>query len=470
MSTDHLAAVRATARPCTRRTKLSTSTPPIRAHRSLIVVAITCAALLALACDDRPTQDPQLDPQPLANTEEMPAPAFSDAELALLESLSIRALPAPPPSPSNRVADDPEAIELGHRLFFDPKLSGDGRIACASCHAPGLLFTDGRPTAVGMAATSRNAPTVVGAAHSAWQFWDGRRDSLWAQALGPLEAAAEMGTTRVAVVRAVAADPDLAARYERVFGALPDLTGLPERAGPYGDREAQDAWYRMSEADRTAIDTAFAQVGKAIAAYERRLQPGPARYDRWVAALGAGDSNPPADARLDDEEIAGARLFIDAGRSLCLRCHNGPQLTNHAFHDVGTALGNGRLPDFGRFLGLQAVLIDPFNCLGPYSDAPPNECKELRFINKQHAEGEMGKFKTPTLRGLPRTGPYMHDGRFATLEEVVEHYRSPPAGPDTLEITPLDIDDAEARALAAFLRTFDGDVASDPRWLRPPAS
>jgi len=168
------------------------------------------------------------------------------------------------------------------------------------------------------------------------------------------------------------------------------------------------------------------------------------------------------------QEIAGARLFIDAGRTLCLRCHNGPLLTNQVFHDVGTALGDGRLPDFGRYLGLQSVLIDPFNCLGPYSDAAPEDCTELRFLETRHAEAEMGKFKTPTLRGLPRTAPYMHDGRFATLEEVIDHYRSPPIGPDRLEITPLEIDDAEARALVAFLRTLDGGVDADAVWLEPP--
>jgi cytochrome c peroxidase len=223
----------------------------------------------------------------------------------------------------------------------------------------------------------------------------------------------------------------------------------------------------MSAADRFAIDTAFANVGKAIEAYERLLDPAPSRFDRWVEGLRGGGTH-AADARLDEEEIEGLRLFIDAGRSLCLRCHNGPLLTNHFFHDIGTARGDGRLPDFGRFLGLQAVLMDPFNCLGRYSDAAPRECSELRFIDKRHAEQEMGKFKTPTLRGLPRTAPYMHDGRFATLEEVIEHYRSPPVGPDPLEITPLELEDEEVGALVSFLQSLDGGVNADERWLRPP--
>ncbi|MDH4016913.1 MAG: cytochrome-c peroxidase, partial [Actinomycetota bacterium] len=416
-----------------------------RRARSALVAGGLFFSLLVLVSgcgDSQPASEAPAAQEAASAAESTP---WTEAEIALLESFSVRALPPPPPRPSNRVADDPVAAELGHHLFFDAGLSRDGSIACASCHISGLLFTDGRPTSRGLALTGRNAPTLVGASHSAWQFWDGRRDSLWAQALGPLETGAEMGTTRVAVVRHVAGDPRLSGLYERVFGAVPvldDAARFPERGGPFGDRQEQDAWYRMSDEDKKAIDVAFANVGKAIAAYERLLQPGPSRFDRWVETLRIGGS-PDANATLTDEEIRGLRLFIDPGRTLCLRCHNGPLLTNHVFHDVGTALGGGRLPDFGRFLGLQAVLIDPFNCLGPYSDARPNECTELRFIDKKHAEAEMGKFKTPTLRGLARTGPYMHDGRFVSLEEVVEHYRTPPVGPDnTIEITPIEIDDA----------------------------
>ncbi|MBW2275698.1 MAG: hypothetical protein JRG96_20760 [Deltaproteobacteria bacterium] len=369
------------------------------------------------------------------------------------------------------MADDRKAAELGHRLFFAPQLSGDGRVSCATCHVSSLLFTDGRKTSRGLADTTRNAPTLVGSGHSPWMFWDGRRDSLWAQALGPLEAGAEMGSTRVAVVRHVATDPSLAPLYQQVFGSasgLGDVTRLPERAGPFGDSDEQAAWQRMTAADRRAVDVAFANIGKAIAAYERLIEPGPSRFDRYVEQLRAG-SPAATEATLSDEEIRGLRLFVDAGRTLCLRCHNGPLLTNQSFHQVGTATGEGALPDFGRFLGIQAVLIDPFNCLGSFSDASPRQCEELRFLAKSHVAGEMGKFKTPTLRGLPRTGPYMHDGRFASLEEVIEHYRSPPAGAASMEITPLELDDGESRALVAFLSSLDGGVDLADPWLRPPS-
>ncbi len=436
--------------------------------------ALVALALALVAAGCRDAERPESGaPTPSAAPGTPAASAdWSEAERSLLVSMSLSALPPPPPSPSNRVADDEDAARLGHRLFFDPGLSRDGSVSCASCHVPSLRFTDGRATSRGIGDTSRNAPTLVGVAHSPWQFWDGRRDSLWSQALAPLEAGVEMGTTRVAVARHLAADPVLAAHYERVFGPLPDLEDarrFPPGAGPFGEPGERDAWYRMDEADRRAIDTVFANTGKALGAYERRLMPAPARFDRWVEAVRSG-REPEPDDRLTDDELAGLRLFLDARRTLCLRCHNGPLFTNHAFHDVGTAAGDGPIPDFGRYLGLQAVLVDPFNCLGPYSDAPPDECRELRFLDRRHTDGELGKFKTPTLRGLSRTAPYMHDGRIATLQEVMDHYRSPPLASDPLEITPLEIDDAEAASLVAFLRTLDDALdASDP-WLSPPSS
>jgi cytochrome c peroxidase len=390
--------------------------------------------------------------------------------LELLRSLSLRSLGGPREDPSNRVADDPRAARLGHRLFFDPALSASGAVACATCHRPERSFSDGLAASVGLGPGSRNAPTLVGAAHSPWLYWDGRRDSLWAQALAPLEASNEMGSTRLEVVRRVVDDPRYRAEYEALFGAEPgfgDPARFPPRAGPFGDAPARDAWDRLAESDRERVNRAFANVGKAIAAYERLLAPAPSRFDAYVGHLLDGDLAAAA-RTLEADELAGLRLFVDGARTQCLRCHNGPLFTNHGFHDVASSR-LGRLPDLGRFAGLQAVLLDPFNCLGPYSDAPKERCGELRFLDRRETARLSGAFKTPTLREVGGTAPYFHDGSLETLEAVIAHYRRPPADPGS-EIVPLDLHDAEAAQLAAFLRVLSGGIAADPVWLAPPGS
>lgn len=406
-----------------------------------------------------------------------PRTVWSERERALLHSLSLASLPPVPDDPSNRYADDPTAARLGQLLFFDPGLSADDRISCATCHEPERFFTDGRRVSVGLGRTNRNAPTVVGAAYSSWLFWDGRRDSLWAQALAPLESAAEMGSTRVEVVRHAATSAATRALWARTFGRPPPFenrTRFPERAGPFGDREARAAWARMRAADRAGVDRAFANVGKAIAAYERLLRPGETRFDRFVNRVTAdpctgADAPTTDDAFLSETERRGLRLFLDEERTLCLRCHNGPLLSNQSFHHVATDMGAGGRGEFGRFLGIQAVLVDPFNCLGPFSDADASDCAALRFLNRDHVVAETGKFKTPTLRGLPQTAPYMHDGRFATLDEVIEHYRDPPTEEGRRhELLPLDLDREEAKALVAFLQTLDAAVDAGTDWLSPP--
>lgn len=366
------------------------------------------------------------------------------------------------------MADEPRAARLGHALFFDAGLSRNDLVACASCHQPDRYFTDGAPKAVGVGVGARNAPTVVGSAHSPWQFWDGRRDSLWSQALAPLEADVEMGSTRLEVVRHVTGSPRYRSAYSELFGAAPDFSvaaGWPDRAGPFGDAEARIAWKALSEAQRGSVDQAYANVGKVIEAYERRLQPGASRFDRYVESLLEGP--PPDGPALDADELAGLRLFSDVGRTLCLRCHNGPLLTNQAFHNVGTARLAGF--DFGRFLGIQSLLIDPFNCLGPHSDAASDECGELEYLDRNRAGEKTGAFKTPSLRGVSRTAPYFHDGSFDSLEAVVDHYREPPPVEGTgHELQPVELSDAEAAQLVAFLRSLDGGVAGEKRWLEPP--
>ena len=120
-------------------------------------------------------------------------PRWSAQERETLRSLALASLGPLPKDPSNRVADDPRAAALGHRLFFDARLSGNGRVSCATCHVPDREFQDGIALAEGVGTTARRTMPVAGTAHSPWLFWDGRADSQWAQALGPLESAVEHG-------------------------------------------------------------------------------------------------------------------------------------------------------------------------------------------------------------------------------------------------------------------------------------
>lgn len=394
-----------------------------------------------------------------------PAPSWSEADRVVLRSLSLLPEPPPlPPSPSNAWADDARAAAFGEALFFDQRLSAEGDVACATCHQPRHAFADTLARSLGRGETRRNAPTVLGAAHQRWLYWDGRRDSLWAQALTPIEHPQEQGLDRLAVVRLLARDSTYRARYAALFGeSLPpvdDAARFPAHATPLGDAAARQAWAAMAPADRNRIDAAFARVGKVLAAFERTLLPAPSRFDRFVAALLAGDAE-TADDWLDGTEQRGLKLFIGE-RAQCTRCHNGPMLSNGGFHNIGLIAVDDAPRDAGRAEGVARVRADPFNCAGPWSDAGPGQCPELQFMRARGVE-LLGAFRVPTLRNVARTAPYMHDGRFATLAQVLAHYVAAPAqgilGHQELE--PLALSPGELDALAAFLRALNGMRATD---------
>ncbi|MEM7678023.1 MAG: hypothetical protein AAF449_18680, partial [Myxococcota bacterium] len=138
----------------------------------------------------------------------------------------------------------------------------------------------------------------------------------------------------------------------------------------------------------------------------------------------------------------------------CLRCHNGPRLTNGGFHNIGTGTLQGEGLDFGRIFGIRSLLMDEFNCRGPYSDASPDACRGLRFLNQRDDVHLEGAFKVPSLRLVSRTAPYFHDGRFETLEAVVRFYNSPKMVADGVELEPLGLTDTEVAALVAFLEVL----------------
>lgn len=390
---------------------------------------------------------------------------FTDAELTRV--LRMSPLPPPPPDPSNAVADDPRAALLGERLFFDRRLSLDGRRSCASCHDPARDWTDGLPASIPGARFPRNAPSLWNTAYNRWYFWDGRADNAWAQAIAPIEADDELGSNRLRLLHLVRRDAALRAAWDEVFGPFPAGVGDPSRfpadARPLPDRPEhphQLAWAAMREEDREAATRVLVGVGKAIAAFERTLVVRETALDRFVAAL-RRDGRPPAD-ELPPAAVRGLRLFV--GRGGCTLCHSGPLLSDGEFHDVGIALTAGHRVDPGRHRGAFEASRSPFSRLGRWADAL-DPGATIRFLAT--ATHQLGQFKTPSLRGVADTAPYMHDGRFATLLEVVRFYDTregaAPLGHPTTLLQPLGLDDAEVADLVAFLESLSHRDAAPSR-------
>jgi cytochrome c peroxidase len=379
---------------------------------------------------------------------------WSADERETLRSMSLAALAPLPADPSNRHADDPRAARLGRALFSDARLSGNGQVSCATCHLPERTFQDDRALARGVGMTARRTMPIAGTARSAWLFWDGRADSQWAQALGPLESAVEHGGTRTQYAHVVAAH--YRPQYEALFGALPDLRGLPHQAGPVENAEWRAAWERLPVARRDSITRVFVNVGKAIGAFERGIDVAPSRFDRFVDAELAGRPH-TSESELTADERAGLRVFI--GKGSCINCHNGALLADDHFHNTGVGLPRVALPfDSGRATGARQAVAGEFNCLSRWSDAPPDACDELRFATTD-GEELVRAYKTPSLRNVADRAPFMHAGQLATLDDVVAHYDRAPASPaGHSELKPLRLSRDERRQLAAFLRTLSGDV------------
>ena len=379
-----------------------------------VVAVFAIAALAAAAWQFRP-----LGPAP-----------WTSAEIEILRSLWIASLPPLAADPTNAVADNPRAAKLGQQLFFDTRMSANGVVSCASCHQPQRRFTDGLPKGQGVASSKRNTRSIVGVAYSPWLYWDGRKDSLWSQALAPLEDPNEHGSDRVKVVELVTQSSEYREDYEILFGAL-------------------------DPAEDDAIDTAFANVGKAIAAFERLLMPSPSRFDDYVAALLDGNEDGQA-AALTTDEILGLQLFI--GEAGCTQCHNGPLLTNNEFHNTGVISFPGEVPDKGRVAGVREVLADAFNCGGNYNDSAEADCTELKYA-RTGAE-LIGAFRTPSLRNLENTEPYMHKGQFNTIAETLRHYNEAfPAMIGHNEAKPLGLSGRQLRQIEAFLGSLAAPLA-----------
>lgn len=354
-----------------------------------------CLALLLAGCQ-APTGNAPTDPRAAMR-------AFSP-------------LPPMPPDPGNAVADDERAARLGKRLFFDPGYSKNGKVSCATCHQPEKAFTDGLPQGHGLGGGNRNTPSVQLAAYQHWQGWGGRGDALWTQSLAALTNPSEMGATPATIAQRVLETE--ATAYGEVFGA-----------GHAAEAEV------------------VANMGKALGAYMRKLTPGPAPFDRYVA----GD-----DGALDARAIRGFALFT--GKAGCAACHAGPLFSDGAFHNVGVPQSRGT-QDHGRRDDLGKLAKDPFRA-GDHAIAD---------------NSEDGRFRTPGLRDVSRTAPYWHAGTFATLEAVLDfdlagggkardHFFP---GQQDEKLVPVALEREEREALLAFLNALEmGPVPGD--WATAP--
>jgi cytochrome c peroxidase len=319
------------------------------------------------------------------------------------------------PTPDTRRA-------LGQRLFFDRQLSADGRVACASCHQPALALTDGLPVSTGTGAKSgrRNAPSLFRVSEQRSLFWDGRSDKLETQALSPflnpVEHGLPDGTALLALLRA---DPGYVVSFQAAFGPGDSLT--------------------------------LSNLGRALAAFERTFDDGASPFDRYLSGeLGA----------LSESARRGWVLFRGVAR--CTRCHlaDGPSplLTDHGFHGLGIGLKaiERRLPELTqRLVKLQANPVARDHAILQEGDVAALG----RFVVTLNP-ADIGKFKTPSLRNVALTAPYMHDGSVATLLEAVEleiYYRSAQDG-RPLILTPTDKMD-----LVAFLESLTGSLAAQMR-------
>ena len=376
----------------------------------------------------------------LGNTSVADTAEFSDAELARIASHGPWPLPRVA-DPGNRVSGNAAAIHLGHALFFEPRLSANGRVSCATCHRPDRGFQDGRATARGLADGVRNTPGLLDVRHRRWFGWDGGHDSLWAASLRPILDPREMGGSAARTAKLVRSSMALACHYRRAFG-------------------------KSAAADDPEL---LVNVAKAIAAWQETLTSPPSPFDRYRDALARKDIEAaaayPAAAR------RGLKIFI--GRGQCATCHAGPLFSNGEFGDIGVPFFiKPAGVDPGRQGGIKHLLASPYNLLGAYNDdTTRNNAAGTKFLRPEHRN--FGEFMVPTLRNLTLTAPYMHNGSLATLGDVVRHYSE--LDLDRLHadgeriLKPLNLGAEESAGLVAFLESLSPDRAL-PALAAPTAS
>jgi cytochrome c peroxidase len=347
--------------------------------------------------------------------------ALAESSVPNEPPLGLPPIPWPEGSPP-----DVEKVALGDKLFHDARFSSTGTISCSTCHLADNAFTDSPlqvSEGIDQLTGTRNAPTVVNAVYFETMFWDGRSPSLEDQALHPFLNPVEMGLeTHDPILEIVRTDPDYVEAFDAVFGKR-------------GDQVTMD------------------EVTSAIAAFERIQVAGNSPFDRWYFT-GA--------ASLTESQLRGFDLFVNEGR--CVSCHRVEQtqalFTDNRFHNIGVGINDiqADVPDLaGAFLAAEATLAEVD--VQVLTDA---RTSELGRFAVSRGFDDLGSFKTPTLRNIAVTAPYMHDGSLVTLREVVEHYNNGgvtnegDAVNDFLSggIRPLNLSEDQIDDLVAFMEAL----------------
>jgi cytochrome c peroxidase len=264
-----------------------------------------------------------------------------------------------------------------------------------------------------------------------------------------------MNSDRLRVVHAL--HDRYRADYEAIFGpmnpGLSDPTRFPPSGKPKAAAAADGVWEQMAEPDRLLVNQMFANFGKVLEAYVRRLSSDRSRLDDYVGGH---------DSMLSADEVAGLRLFI--GKAGCVTCHKGPHLSDDQFHNLGVQQAGAHAPamDLGRFADVPPLLASPFNSAGAFSDDP--HAGRLEGLTATPPAAQQGQFRTPSLRNVAATPPYMHAGQLATLEDVVDFYDrggdTPTVGTKDPLIRPLELSPPEKAQLVAFLKTLTASLST----------
>lgn len=400
--------------------------------------------LLGLSCTDDVTATPE----------------FTDFEKASIRRMSWENLPYPTDS-TNELSDQEhpqrtEIVEFGEKLFFSTALSEQG-ISCATCHDPDKGFSDEKQVAEGVGQTTKNSPHLWNVGYQTWMFWDGRCDSLWCQATGPIENDLEMASSRTFVASAIQNSPELLNYYTELFGDLPDMTNWTIGAKPNmeTDEDGNSPWTAMTETDQHNATEVLVNIAKSIATYETSIITPPAPIDQFIE-LYLEDEDAALDS-LTASQRRGLALFV--GEANCVLCHAGPLFSNGEFHNIGLG-SRDWLPDtdIGRYQGITDLWESEFNALSEWSDDTTG-IKSIRIPRLTQGTEQLGQYKTPSLRNLSQTAPYMHGGHFDTIEEVLEFYNELPETPiqghREESLQPLELSDTDLEAIQAFLAMLE---------------